>query len=81
MRFVLVALLMLSSTSALARWPRRPCATAGMSCTPGPCCRGTKCGDLNMCQKPEDEWKRTEPGPDDTAETRKKRAEQNAKKK
>jgi len=34
-----------------------------------------------MCQKPEDEWKRTEPGPDDTAEVRKKRAEQNKLKK
>lgn len=82
MRFFLVALVVLS-TSAFARRPRRVCATAGMSCTPGPCCKGLTCGGLGMCGKPEDEWKRNinEPGPDDTAEVRKKRAEQNQPKK
>lgn len=74
MRFALVALVVLS-TPALARRPRRVCATAGMSCTPGPCCKGLTCDGLGMCQKPEAEWKRTDPGPDDTAETRRKRAE------
>ena len=80
MRFALVALLLLS-TPALARRPRRVCATAGMSCTPGPCCKGLTCGGLGMCGKAADEWKRTDPGPDDTAEVRKKRAQQNQPKK
>ena len=30
----------------------RVCASTGMSCKPGPCCRGLKCID-DTCQKPE----------------------------
>jgi len=45
---------LLVTTNADAR-RRRPCASNGMSCVPGPCCKGTKCED-NVCRKPEKEW-------------------------
>ena len=54
-RFVVpLVLLVLISANAQAR-RRRPCASEGFSCVPGPCCGGTKCVD-NVCRKPEKEW-------------------------
>ncbi len=37
-----------------ARW-RRACASNGLSCSPGPCCPGTRCVE-GVCRKPEKEW-------------------------
>jgi hypothetical protein len=52
---VLLLLGLLATTSAEAQRRRRPCASNGMSCVPGPCCKGTKCRD-NVCRKPEKDW-------------------------
>lgn len=49
-----LSLLLLVSAPAEAR-RRRPCASNGMSCVPGPCCHGTRCVD-DVCRKPEKEW-------------------------
>lgn len=83
MRFAL-ALLLLTAALAEARRPvrvRRSCATAGMSASPGPCCKGLSADGLGVCRNPEGEWKRNinEPGPDDTPEVRKQRAQQQKK--
>lgn len=70
MRLLLV-LTVLSSFTASAQWRRfrNMCATDGMSCKPGPCCRGTKCDSSGVCRAPEKEWSTgrnpNEPGPDD----------------
>ena len=48
-------LLCLASGGAEAYRRRRPCASNGMSCEPGPCCQGTRCDD-GVCKKPEKEW-------------------------
>lgn len=48
-----LSLLLLLGAPAEAR--RRPCASDGMSCLPGPCCRGTKCVE-GVCRKPEKDW-------------------------
>jgi hypothetical protein len=53
-------LLLLISTVAWSAHPvqarrRRPCASEGFSCKPGPCCRGTSCVD-DVCRKPEKDW-------------------------
>lgn len=55
--FVLLAWLLsvVLPGSAEAR-RRRPCAGNGMSCTPGPCCKGTKCDESGVCRQPEKEW-------------------------
>jgi hypothetical protein len=57
MKWAFAALaLLLVATPADAQWRRRrPCASNGMSCEPGPCCRGTKC-EGNVCRKPEKDW-------------------------
>jgi hypothetical protein len=77
----LVALLLLSSL-AEARGRacgtlRRSCATAGMSASPGPCCKGLAPDGIGICRNPADEWTRNinEPGPDDTPAIRKQRAQ------
>lgn len=67
---VAVVLMLLFSFDASAGWRRRqPCASNGMSCEPGPCCKGTKCDSLGICKAPEKEWSEgrnpNEPGPDD----------------
>ncbi|MGV3622353.1 MAG: hypothetical protein ACO1OB_16165 [Archangium sp.] len=70
MRWSLLVLLV-CSLPASAQWRRfrNMCASDGMSCKPGPCCRGTKCDDLGICRAPEKEWSTgrnpNEPGPDD----------------
>ncbi|MFO0595710.1 MAG: hypothetical protein U0228_10405 [Myxococcaceae bacterium] len=68
MRVVLLLVLLFAGDS-LAWVRRRPCASNGMSCSPGPCCKGTKCDGDNVCRKPEKEWSTgrnpNEPGPDD----------------
>ena len=55
---------------------RRPCASDGFSCTPGPCCRGTKCVD-DVCRKPEKDWSDgpnpNEPTPDNPRPTGEKK--------
>lgn len=69
MRWVLVLALVAMTAGAQTRRLRRPCASAGLSCEPGPCCRGTKCDSLGVCRKPEKDWSEgrnpKEPGPDD----------------
>lgn len=52
---VLVLGLLVLAPPAEAQRRRRPCASHGMSCVPGPCCRGTKC-DGRVCKKPEKDW-------------------------
>lgn len=55
-RVVLLCILTLAGTAdAQRRRRRQPCASNGMSCTPGPCCHGTRCVD-DVCRKPEKEW-------------------------
>ncbi|MBL8913995.1 MAG: hypothetical protein JNM17_25045 [Archangium sp.] len=69
MRLLMLTLCCVSLT-AHAQWRRirQPCASNGMSCSPGPCCRGTKC-DGNVCRAPQKDWSEgrnpNEPGPDD----------------
>lgn len=56
MRLVLFLVLLLATLSGPAEARRRrPCASHGLSCVPGPCCRGTKCVD-GVCRKPEKDW-------------------------
>ena len=50
----MVLLSLLAGGTAEARG-RRSCSSRGMSCIPGPCCRGTKCDD-GVCRAPEKEW-------------------------
>ncbi|MFT3711976.1 MAG: hypothetical protein QM817_30410 [Archangium sp.] len=79
LRMALV-LALLFSLDASAQWrPRRqPCASNGMSCSPGPCCKGTKCDSLGICKAPEKEWSEgrnpNEPGPDDPPKKEKPKA-------
>jgi hypothetical protein len=65
----LALVLVVGAADAQTRRLRRPCASAGMSCEPGPCCRGTKCDSLGVCRKPEKDWSEGrnphEAGPDD----------------
>lgn len=53
---LLVALAGPGEALAQRRRIRQPCASHGMSCEPGPCCRGTKCDDSGVCRRPEKEW-------------------------
>jgi hypothetical protein len=67
---VVMMLVLFCALDANAGWRRRqPCASNGMSCEPGPCCKGTKCDSLGICKAPEKEWSEgrnpNEPGPDD----------------
>lgn len=81
---LLLLLVVFGSLSAPAQWRRfrNMCASNGMSCKPGPCCRGTKCDDSGVCRAPEKEWSTgrnpDEPGPDDPP--KKKAVEQKSKK-
>lgn len=69
MRLLLLLAFVGSFTASARRRYRNMCASNGMSCKPGPCCRGTKCDSLGMCRAPEKEWSTgrnpNEPGPDD----------------
>lgn len=47
--------MMLASSADVQARRRRACASNGLSCKPGPCCRGTKCVD-GVCRKPEKDW-------------------------
>lgn len=75
MRTLALALLVLCAFDAEAR-RRRPCASDGFSCKPGPCCAGTRCVD-DVCRKPEKDWsdgpKPGEPTPDTPRPEKKKK--------